>query len=138
MSYLLDTCVFSELVKPAPAPTVIEWLDSVPTERLYMSALTIGELRKGVTKLAASKKKERLGLWLDTLLVDYRDRILAVDIAVAENWGLLQAEAENRETPMASIDGLIAATAFTHHLQVVTRNESDFEAVPVPILNPWK
>lgn len=137
MNCLLDTCVVSELVKPAPDTKVVAWITEVPSERLFLSALTIGEIRKGLTKLAASKKKKRLSRWLDTLLGDYRDRILSIDIPVAETWGLIQAEAEQRGMPMATIDGLIAATAFTHHLNLITRNVDDFQSAPVSILNPW-
>lgn len=137
MNYLLDTCVVSELVKPAPDTKVVAWIEAVPSEQLFLSALTIGELRQGLAKLAASEKKKRLGRWLDTLLGDYRDRILAIDIPVAENWGLIQTEAEQRGTPMATIDGLIAATALTHHLNLITRNVADFQSAPVSILNPW-
>ena len=138
MKYLLDTCVISELAKPVPERKVLNWLNGTPSEVLLLSVVTIGEIRKGLTKLPDSKRKENLTLWLNTLLEDYQPRILPVDLAVADNWGLIQGNAEMAGSPMSSIDGLIAATAYTHNLTVVTRNESDFSAARVPIINPWK
>ena len=94
MNYLLDTCVISELVKPAPNKKVMDWLDSTPDENLYLSVVTIGEIRKGITRLHKSKKKHQLMNWLNTLLKEYQDRIYSIDLPVADNWGLLQANAE--------------------------------------------
>ena len=137
MNYLLDTCVLSELVRPRPAASVVKWLASIPAERLFLSVLTVGELKRGITKLPNSKKKTQLIVWFDTLLTDYCDRILPVDLAVAEAWGTLQARAEARGRKWAVIDGYIAATASSHKLMIVTRNEKDFEACYPELLNPW-
>lgn len=137
MNYLLDTCVISEIVKPAPSSRVIMWINSIPSERLFLCSLTIGEIRKGLTKLPESKKKERLTDWLNTLLENYQDRIHSIDITVAENWGIMQGKAENEGMPMSSIDSLIAATSYTHNLILVTRNEEDFQASKLSIINPW-
>ncbi|MBW2651407.1 MAG: PIN domain-containing protein, partial [Deltaproteobacteria bacterium] len=87
MKYLLDTCVISELVKPSPNSMVLDWLNDIPSERLFLSVITIGEIRKGLTKLPNSKRKDRLTEWLNSLLEDYQDRIYSIDLAVAENWG---------------------------------------------------
>ena len=137
MNYLLDTCVISEIVKPAPSSRVIMWINSIPSERLFLCSLTIGEIRKGLTKLPESKKKERLTNWLNTLLENYKDRIYPIDITVAENWGVMQGKAENEGMPMSSIDSLIAATSHTHNLVLVTRNEKDFQISKLPVINPW-
>lgn len=137
MKYLLDTCIISELVKPTPNKQVLDWLDKIPSEALFLSVITIGEVRKGLSKLPDSKRKEGLTVWLNTLLKDYEARIFPIDLMVAENWGLIQGKAEKAGTPMSSIDGLIAATAYTHNLTVVTRNESDLEPGQIPIINPW-
>ena len=138
MNYLLDTCVISELVKNSPDKNVINWLNSTPTEKLYLSVITIGEIRKGLTKLPDSKRKDLLINWLNSLLEDYQNRILTIDLAAAENWGILQAKAEKEGNPMPSIDSLIAAIAHTHNLVLVTRNVSDFKPSGVPIKNPWE
>ncbi|MFO7738420.1 MAG: type II toxin-antitoxin system VapC family toxin [Desulfatiglandaceae bacterium] len=138
MNYLLDTCVISELVKPSPNKKVVDWLNEVSSKALFLSVITIGELKKGLTKLPDSKKKERLTLWLNMLLNEYQERILPVDLMVAENWGILQGNAEMAGTPMSSIDSLLAATTYTHNLALVTRNEGDFVPGITPIINPWK
>ena len=138
MKYLLDTCVISELVKTSPNPIVLDWLNNTPSERLFLSVITIGEIRKGLTKFPGSKRKDRLTEWLNTLLEDYQDRIYSIDLAVAENWGVMQGKAEKSGMPMSSMDSLIAAIAYTHNLVLVTRNVNDFKASNLPINNPWK
>ena len=138
MKYQLDTCIISELVKPIPNRRLLDWLNITPSEDLFISVLTIGEIRKGLTKLADSKRKDRLTVWLNTLLKEYQERILPVDLIVAENWGVIQGNAEKEGTPMSSIDSLIAATVHTYNLTLVTGNESDFIASQIPVANPWK
>ena len=138
MNYLLDTCVISELVKNSPDKNVMDWLMNTPAERLYLSVITIGEIRKGLLKLPDSKRKDLLANWLDSLLEDYKNRILTIDLTVAENWGSIQGKAEKEGNSMPSIDGLIAAIAYTHNLAIVTRNVNDFKPSGVPIKNPWK
>jgi len=137
LSYLLDTCVISEIVKPSPNTNVVDWLSHTPSESLYLSVITIGEVRKGLTKLPDSKRKELLANWLDSLLRDYHNRIYPISLTVSENWGMIQGIAEKKGTPLASIDSLIAATAYTYNLVLITRNVRDFEATNLPIRNPW-
>ena len=105
---------------------------------MFMGVLTIGEIRKGISKLPNSKKKAKLSEWLNTLIEDYQDRILSIDLTVSENWGEMQGLAEKRGLPIATIDGLIASIARTHNLILVTRNEIDFQGCNVPLFNPWK
>jgi predicted nucleic acid-binding protein len=130
--------VISELVKPFPNGKVINWLRNTPDDRLFLSVVTIGEIRKGISKLGESKKKTLLTNWLNTLIQDYQNRIYPIDLMVAENWGNLQGMAEKTGNPMSSFDSLIAAIAYTHNLVLVTRNEKDFAASHLPIVNPWK
>lgn len=138
MKYLLDTCVISELIKPVPHKKVISWIKDIPSEMLFLSVITIGEIRKGIIKLPESKKKQKLALWLNTILEEYKERIITIDLMVADTWGIIQANAEKNGFPMSSIDGLIAATSYTHNLTLITRNEDDFTSCKIPIINPWK
>lgn len=135
MSFLVDTCVLSELVKPRPSPQVSEWFDLAPPGALYVSVLTFGEIRKGIEKLPDSRRRARIVAWLETELPAwFEDRVLPVDAGVSDEWGRLMARPGN----IPAIDGLIAATALRHRLTVVTRNETDFAATGVELLNPWK
>lgn len=138
MKYLLDTCVISEFVKPVPHKNVISWIKDISSEMLFLSVVTIGEIRKGITKLPDSKKKQELSLWLNTLLGEYKERIIPIDLMVADTWGIIQGNAEKNGKPMATIDGLISSTAYTHNLTLITRNEEDFTISKIPIINPWK
>ena len=136
MSYLLDTNVISETVRSQPDERVLEWLDKTPDDALHVSVLTLGEIRKGIEKMARSERRERLRVWLEHELPEwFEDRVLAVDIAVAERWGVLCAQAG--QTPPA-IDALLAATALQHGLRLVTRNEQDFTFPGLEVINPWK
>jgi len=111
MKYLLDTCVISELTKSQPNTHVLTWLQATQSEDLFLSVINIGEIKKGIYKLPASNKKQALLLWLSSLLGDYQNRILPVDLAVMENWSAIVAHAEKIGQSVASMDGLIAATA---------------------------
>lgn len=138
MSWLLDTCVVSELVRPIPAPSVIAWLDACPEESLYLSVLTLGEIEKGVAKLADSTTRAKLEPWLRRDLPDrFAGRILAIDAPVAAIWGRLCGAAERAGAPLPVIDSLIAATALHHGLTVVTRNTRDLERCSAACFDPW-
>jgi len=135
MKYLLDTNVISEGRKAYQNPHVQEWFQSQEEESLYISALTVGEIVYGIEKLPPSEHKTSLSLWLSqTLLPGFSDRVLPVDERVTQTWGRLRAQ--HRVVP--AVDGLIAATAYTHSLVVVTRNIKDFHDLPVQVFNPWE
>jgi predicted nucleic acid-binding protein len=138
MSYLLDTCVLSELRKPAPDRNVAIWIQQVDESRLYLSVIVLGEIQKGIAKLDDSKKKHSLQLWLEQSLQErFAGRILPVDSSVALEWGILQGSSARSGHPVPVIDSLIAATAIRHNLTLVTRNTADFELMPVKLVNPW-
>ena len=135
MSFLVDTCALSELTRPAPAARVVDWFDAAPSEALFVSALTLGEIRKGVEKRTEDRRRARITAWLETELPGwFEDRILPVDAGAAEEWGRLAARLPN----LPAVDGLIAATALHRRLTLVTRNEKDFADMGVDLLNPWE
>ncbi|WP_038248293.1 type II toxin-antitoxin system VapC family toxin [Ghiorsea bivora] len=136
MSYLLDTNVLSELVRPKPSESVLAWFADVPDESLFISALTIGEIRKGVEGVPDARRKEKLRVWLEHELPEwFGKRVLSIDVHVAERWGRLQAQAKR---PVPAIDSLLAATALHHELRMVTRNENDFDYQGLEVINPWE
>ncbi len=138
MSFLLDTSVISELVKPVPDNDVIDWLKRTDEASLYLSVLTIGEIEKGIAKLPVSSRREKLETWVRRDLADrFRERLLAIDGTVSATWGRLAGEAESRGEPLPVIDGLIAATSLAHDLTVATRNIDDFERCGARCFNPW-
>lgn len=135
MSYLLDTNVLSELRRKTPNPGVVEWFAQRPASTLYLSVLTLGELRKGVEGMADASRRTALLDWLEAELpIFFTGRILPVDAQVADRWGRLAAAA-NR--PVPAIDSLLAATAAHHGLSLVTRNVRDFANLGLEIINPW-
>ena len=139
MKYLLDTCVISELVAKQPHPPVVQWVDGVEETCLYLSVVTIGEIRKGIAKLPDSPRKITLQEWLqDQLLARFSGRIVPIDTGVMLRWGQLTASLELAGRPMPAIDSLIAASALHADFSLVTRNEADFRHAGVPIVNPWQ
>jgi predicted nucleic acid-binding protein len=137
--FLLDTNCVSELVRTQPEPLVLEWMDSAQESLLYLSVLTLGEIRKGIAGLPQSRRRTRLEIWLEVeLRARFSGRILSIDEAVADRWGLLASEAKRMGRSLSSIDGLLAATALHHNLTIVSRNVNDFASTPAPILNPWE
>jgi hypothetical protein len=132
--------VISELIKPKPEPKVVKWVEATNEELMFLSVLTIGEIRKGVNLHPDSGKRAKLEAWLASeVRTRFEDRILPVDDAVAERWGLLTAKAKtekNQKLPV--VDGLLAATAQHHDLILVTRNVDDVAPTGVPLFNPWE
>ena len=137
--YLLDTNCISELVRLKPEPRVMAWMQAAEETLLYLSVLTLGEIRKGVAGLPQSKRRTHLETWLNTeLRARFAGKILPIDVAIADRWGLLAATAKRDGKTLSTIDGLLAATALHHNLTVVSRDDSDFEDTRVQVLNPWE
>jgi toxin FitB len=137
--YLLDTNCISELVRVKPEPGVIAWMQAAEETLLYLSVLTLGEIRKGLAGLPQGKRRTHLETWLQIeLRARFAGRILPIDFPIADRWGLLAATAKREGKPLSTIDGLLAATALHHNLTVVSRNVSDFADTRVQVLNPWK
>jgi len=136
VNVLLDTNVLSEVVRPRADEAVMRWLSKTPAESLFVSVLTLGEIRKGVERLEAGAKRDRLREWLETDVPTlFEERILAVDAAVADRWGRLTAQAK-RSVP--AVDALIAATALVHDLRLATRNTADYAFPGLDVFDPWE
>ena len=136
MTYLIDTNVLSELCRKEPNAGVAEWFSQRTATALFVSVLTLGEIRKGIDMLPDSDRKFALLDWLEIdLPAFFIGRMLTVDVSVANRWGRLIAQA-GRPTP--AIDTLLAATAIHHGLKLVTRNAGDFEFAGLELINPWK
>ena len=137
--FLLDTNVISELIKPEPDGNVLRWIDETEETILFLSVLTLGEVRSGIERLSPGRRRGRLESWLTAdLRHRFQDRILGIDEAIAERWGALSATAAKKGRPVPVIDGLLAATALHHDLRLVTRNDTDVSVTGVATLNPWK
>lgn len=134
MSFLLDSNVVSELRKPRPDPNVSEWIGGTESDELYLSVLVVGELRQGVDRLRRRgdvTQADHLERWLSALRRDFDDRLLPVDVAVAERWGAL-----NAVSPLPVVDGLLIATALEHDLILVSRDAPGWDT-GVRLVNPW-
>lgn len=138
MNYLIDTNALSELTKIKGDSKVIQWFNETPDYELFLSVLTIAEIRKGIEKLNDSSKKDVLTNWLQTELDErFKNRILSFGISEAMIWGKLTARMENTGINLPIIDSMIAAIALSKNAILVTRNTKDFEATGVKLLNPW-
>lgn len=136
MSYLLDTNVLSELRRKQPNPGVVAWLQARPAQALFLSVLTLGEIRKGIEGLPDATRRQAIADWLEVELPRYFEgRLLPLDAHTADRWGRLMAHAGR---PLPAIDGLLAATALQHDLTLVTRNTRDFAGLGLRLLNPWE
>lgn len=136
--FLLDTNVLSEWLKLRPSPHVISWLKEVDEDRVFISAVTLAEVRYGIERLPASKRRNDLEQWLvNDMRLRFERRILPVDPDVADEWGRIVARAEAQGRSISSMDAFVAATAAVHELTVVTRNIRHFRFVVQNILDPW-
>lgn len=138
MNYLLDTCLISELVRPRPDPAVATWVAAQPEQGLFLSVITIGELRKGIARLPPGNKQNRLASWIDgELKLRFSGRLLPIDEDVAERWGLLTATASAKGLAVPVLDGLIAATALVHGMTVVSRDLAHLQPTGALVFSPW-
>jgi len=137
MSFLLDTNAVSEWVKPQPNPGLVAWMEEADEDRIFISVVSLAEIRYGVERMPAGRRRSRLEQWLrDELPVRFESRILSVETKVAEVWGKIVSRSEAAGRPIGAMDAFLAATAETHHLTLVTRNVSDFRLLK-EVLNPW-
>ncbi len=136
MSYLVDTNVISELAKAKPDPKVVAWLRAHEPE-LYLSTITIGELRRGIERLPAGKRKTALQSWFGTFCKRMEGRVLSFNTSTAHVWGQWMAAWDKKGTTVPSMDSQLAATAHRHNLTIVTRNVTDFQKTAVKLINPF-
>lgn len=137
MNFLLDTNAVSEWVKPRPNPGLIRWMESADEDRVYLSVVSVAELRYGVERMSAGARPNRLEQWLrDELPRRFEGRILPVNYEVAEAWGRTVSRSEALGRPLSAMDAFLSATAETFNLALVTRNVSDFPLLKATV-NPW-
>lgn len=138
MSFLLDTTVVSEWVKTRPNRGVFAWLAEADEDRVFISVVTLAELRHGIERMATGSRQKRLDGWLrHDLMLRFEGRVLLIDAIVADGWGKVVARSEAAGRPIGAMDAFIAATAEAHGMTLVTRNTSDFEASLRHVINPW-
>ena len=137
IGFLLDTNVASEMVKPKPHKTVLEWIATTDESLLYFSVITLGEIRKGMASRLDPSRRPQLEAWLSALVDRFSDRILPLDLAVADRWGHLAGNCKIRGITLPALAGLLAATALHYDLTLVTRNMKDVQGTGVDTLNPW-
>jgi predicted nucleic acid-binding protein len=138
VSFLLDTTVVSEWMKPLPNAGVIRWLAEVDEDRVYLSVMTLAELRYGTERLSPGARKSRLDVWLsEELPLRFEGRLLIIEATIANAWGRVMSKCSAAGKPIGLMDAFFAATAEVHALTLVTRNVSDFATAGVPLFNPW-
>jgi len=137
VNILLDTCAISELRKPNPSPSFAAWFNDCDERLLYLSSVTLGELRYGIDVLPDGKRRNELLTWYSRLCLCYEGHIIPPTLEICEQWGAMRARRQVGGKPLGMADGLIAATALNAGMALVTRNTSDFDGLGVEILNPW-
>lgn len=137
MSFLLDTSAISEAGRPAPDPGYTHWFLERETEELFLSAISVGELRRGIALLPAGRRKQGLQRLYVNIVHRFASQVIAVDATVAEGWGDLSARLRRAGQVVGAPDELIAATALANGLTVVTRNVRHFEMAGCSVLSPW-
>lgn len=139
MSFLLDTNVVSEWVKPQPNPRVVAWLKEVDEDMVFLSVASLAEIRRGVELMPPGKRRDRLARWLaEDFPARFRGRLLDIDRRVAEAWGVIMARGQAAGVSVSVFDAFFAATAEVHGLMLVTRNVQDFLKLGVPLFDPWQ
>jgi predicted nucleic acid-binding protein len=139
VSFLLDTNVISEWIKPQPDRSVVSWLAQVDEDRVFISVISFAEVRHGVELLPVGRRRERLTHWLAEEVPErFEGRVLAIDQHIAETWGVIMARGQKAGLTPGTMDAFVAATAAAHNLTLVTRNVKDFQRLGIPLFDPWQ
>jgi predicted nucleic acid-binding protein len=139
VSFLLDTNVLSEWVKPQPNPHVVAWLDEVDEDRVFLSVASLAEIRRGIELMPPGKRRDRLTDWLTgSLPARFEGRVLDIDSRIADAWGIVMARGQRAGASVSVMDAFFAATAEIHRLTLVTRNVQHFLKLGISLLDPWR
>jgi len=139
VSFLLDTNVISEWVKPRPDPHVIAWLAETDEDRTFLTVVSFAEIRRGIELLPEGRRRDRLAAWLaEDLPNRLEGSILPINREIGETWGVLMVRGKKAGVTLGSIDAFVAAAAEAHNLTLVTRNIRDFATLGIPLLDPWQ
>jgi len=138
VSFLLDTNVLSETMRPCPDAGVLDWLQNVDEDSVFISVASIAEIQRGVSLMETGRRRKLIAQWLEVdLPVRFDGRLLTIDVRIARAWGELTVLASRAGGMLHPMDGFFAATAAVHELTLVTRNVRDFTSIGIPLLNPW-
>lgn len=138
MSYLADTNAISEFTKKTPNQKVLDWFAAQTEESLFISVITIGEIEKGIAKIADSAGKAKYEVYLKNIILRFDRRILPISLNIGRRWGKLYGTLQKTGRVLPQWDSLIAATALEHNLTIITRNVGDFEDTGAKVLNVWE
>lgn len=138
MNYLLDTNIISELTSKNPNSAVLDFINSLDEKNVFLSVITIGEIKAGIEKVKDVEKKEKLSSWLtNNLLSKFQTRIITIDIDIMLTWGLINNKLKNIGKPLPILDSIIGSTCICKNLVLITRNEKDFQNLNITIINPY-
>ncbi|MCB0103297.1 MAG: type II toxin-antitoxin system VapC family toxin [Anaerolineales bacterium] len=138
MKYLLDTSIISELISQKPNPSVVEFVDSLDQEDMYLSVITIGEITRAIQKIYEPRRKSLVETWVqDQLFPRFDGHILSLDAKIMKLWGEVYARLEGMDINMPAVDSMLVATALAHRLVLVTINDDDFSGAGIEVVNPW-
>jgi predicted nucleic acid-binding protein len=137
VSFLLDTNVVSELIKPHPNRSVIDWMDTIEEHRLFLSVVTFAEISNGIELLPPGRRRDRLEAWVEEVAARFHDRVIPIDRQIAAAWGVMSVRRRRVGSPIDPLDAFFAATSEIHGLILATRNVRDFELLGIDVFNPW-
>jgi predicted nucleic acid-binding protein len=135
---IVDTNVLSEVMRPDPSPSVVDWVDSRPPRDLYTTAITVAEIRYGIERLPAGQRRELLAATAAEVFATFGDHVLPFDNRAAARYAGIVADRERSGTPISGFDAQIAAICHLHDATLATRNGKDFHGTGVEVVDPWQ